>query len=243
MNKLLLNAKKIIITDLTRFVNREILCTAGIDTDTGACIRPMPYLNANRCKELNMLPGAILSAEFTTPADLESPHIEDMYYQNLSLQRRHCTSDEFREVLYNSSTHSIEDGFEVPLDGRQKYIPREAAPARSILTIAVDPQSIQVVQDRFEPSKIKAHIQDRSGKKYSFLSITDVGFHSYAENHYKEAGNYAYINSLLHRQKEIFVRIGLSRYYMASNGRAGFWIQVNGIYSFPEYFSEARRYE
>lgn len=101
---------RIIITDLTRFSNREILCTAGIDTDTGQCVRPMPYLRVDRCKELNMLPGAALTGEFSRPIDVEAPHIEDMNYKNLTFHGQ-CEPEEFRKLLSNSSFRSIEEGF------------------------------------------------------------------------------------------------------------------------------------
>lgn len=218
------------------------MCTAGIYTDTGECIRPMPYLNADKCKELNILPGAILTGDFSRPDNVKTPHIEDMNYQKLIFHGR-CSSDEFRNLLSNSAAQSIEEGFGVALDDRQKHIPREVAPTRSLITIRVNPHDVQIVQDQYSPAKIKAHITDASGREYSFLSITDLGLHSYAENHYREARNYIDVNNLIHSQKEVFVRIGLSRFFEAPNGRAGFWMQVNGIYSFPEYFETARQYE
>ncbi len=76
--------RKIIITDLTRFSKREIVCVAGIDIESGGCIRPMPYLKFERCKELNMLPGAILTGEFVPTPNIVSPHVEDMDYKKLS---------------------------------------------------------------------------------------------------------------------------------------------------------------
>lgn len=233
---------RIIITDLTRFGNRDILCTAGIDTDTGRCIRPMPYLRSDRCKELNMLPGAILSGEFSDPAAVDAPHIEDMNYQNLTFDG-HCSSEEFQHVLSSSADRSIEEGFGVQLEERQKHIPPELSPERSLITIKVEPRGVRIVQDQYNPAKVKAHIRDATGREYSFLSITDLGLHSYAENHFREAGDYLDVNSLIRSQDEVYVRIGLSRFHKAPNGRAGFWIQVNGIYSFPNYFETARRYE
>jgi hypothetical protein len=233
---------RIIITDLTRFSNREILCTAGIDTDSGQCVRPMPYLQASRCKELNLLPGAILTGDFSPAADIEAPHVEDMNYQNL-MYRGQCKAHEFYQVLAGSTFNSVQEGFATDLADRQKHLPQEAAPARSLITIQVEPFGVQIVQDQYQSNKIKAHITDQSGQQFSFLSITDLGLHTYAENHYQEAGNYSAVNNLIHAQQEVFVRIGLSRYYQAPNGKAGYWLQVNGIYSFPNYFETARRYE
>lgn len=232
---------RIIVTDLTRFSNTEILCTAGIDTDTGQVIRPMPYLKAATCAKLEILPGAILSGNFTSPDNLDSPHIEDMNYQNLTFNGP-CSIEEFRAILADTSEDSIEAGFEVKLDDRQKHIPRNLAPMKSLITVRVNPHQVQIVQDGYDKTKIKAHLTDASGKDYSFLSISDLGFHSYAANHYQEAGDYAEMNALIHSQNEVYLRIGLSRFYEVG-GRAGFWIQVNGIYTFPNYFEIARQYE
>lgn len=233
---------QIIITDLTRFSNREILCTAGIDTETGQCIRPMPYLRAARCRELNMLPGAILTGDFSRPLGVDAPHLEDMNYRNLKFHG-HCEASEFRQLLVQSAYNSVEEGFETTLEDRQKYIPREFAPPRSLITIQIKSRCVQIVQDQYCKGKVKANITDLSGKKFSFLPITDLGLHAYAENHYQEAGNYFALNHFLHAQREVFIRIGLSRNYVVPNGRSGYWLQVNGIYSFPNDFELARRYE
>ena len=50
--------RNIIVTDLTRFTNKNIVCTAGIDPNDGQCIRPMPYLPSSECRRLKILPGA-----------------------------------------------------------------------------------------------------------------------------------------------------------------------------------------
>lgn len=89
-------------------------------------------------------------------------------------------------------------------------------------------------------SSKKSYIID-SLKEFCFLPITDFGLHEYAEKHYQEAGNYSNINNLIQSQEEVLLRIGISRFHEAKNGKAGFWIQVNGIYSFPEYFEAARQ--
>ncbi len=233
---------RIIVTDLTRFTNKEILCTAGIDAETGQCIRPMPYLRSDECKQLNMLPGAILTGEFTRPHNVEPPHVEDMNYTDLTYNGQ-CESDEFRQLLSASACRTIAEGFEVELEDRQKHIPRELSPRKSLITVRIAPSEVRIVQDQYNPSKIKAHITDASGREYSFLSVTDLGLYSYAENHYNEAGNYSDLNNLIHSQEEVYVRIGLSRFHEAPDGRAGFWLQVNGVYSFPDYFETARKYE
>jgi len=233
--------RKIIVTDLTRFSNVDIVCIAGIDIVNGDCIRPMPYLKASLCKELNLLPGAILAGNFSKSLKIEFPHTEDMNYQNLRLLR-HCSDAEFKEILSNSSCQSIECGFNVYLDNRQKHIPPDLTPLKSLITVSVNPNNINIVQDQYDSKKMKIHFTDNDNKVYSFLPITDLGFYGYAEEHYSTANNYNEINSVIRSQKEVFLRIGLSRFHKSPQNKEGFWIQVNGIYSFPDYFKDVRRY-
>ena len=54
---------KIIITDLTRFANKDIVCIAGINPETNECVRPMPYIKKASCKTINILPGAIIEGQ------------------------------------------------------------------------------------------------------------------------------------------------------------------------------------
>lgn len=42
---------EIVITDLTRFSNSEIVCIAGINQETGECVRPLPYIKLAECKK------------------------------------------------------------------------------------------------------------------------------------------------------------------------------------------------
>lgn len=233
--------RQIIITDITRFKNREIVCVAGIDTESGACIRPMPYLNFGRCKELNMLPGAILSGNFSPSVNIVSPHVEDMDHQNLNFQG-HCSSDEFYNILVNSCFPSVEEGFCCELEHKQKHIPQHPNLCRSIITIRINPYDISVVQDGFDEKKIRVHFTDGKGKEFSFVSITDLGFHNYAENNFHQANGYLDINNFFKKQSEIFLRVGLSREHTASDGRKGYWIQINGIYTFPDFNTDIRSY-
>jgi hypothetical protein len=234
--------RKIIITDLTRFQNKDIVCTAGIDINDGKGIRPMPYLQYSDCKRLNLLPGAILSGNFSVSTNIECPHTEDMYHESLKFHG-HCSDHEFRDILLKSCSKNIEHGFNIQLGKGQKHIPKQFAPSKSIITISVNPNAVKIVQDQYDAKKIKIHFVDNNFKEYSFLAITDLGFHSYAENHYKETNNYDEINSVIQNQEEVFLRVGLGRFYENQQGKSGFWIQVNGIYSFPDYFKSARRYE
>ncbi len=229
---------KIIVTDLTRFNNQDV-CIAGICPDTGACIRPLPYLSKARCLELNILPGAILAGQFT-PRRCSPPHGEDHSYKNLVFCGP-CSSAAFRNILAESATESVEDGFSVRIPQGQKYIPTETPPNISIITLRIDPQGLQIVKDCYNDTKLRVHIMENSGRELRYISITDLGFYECAMSHVAERGALDRLNDFLHSQEEVFVRVGLSREH-ESQGRKGFWIQANGIYTFPDCPKDIRSY-
>ncbi len=232
--------RTIIVTDLTRFANQTTVCTAGIDTVTGECIRPMPYLKDSECRRLKILPGAILIGDFIPARSLTGPHQEDNNYKTLKFGGP-CTTEAFRKVLVESCFPSIEDGFEIKLPADQKYLPAGHPVKRSIITIAVAPADVKIIEDSYKPGKVKVHFKDQSKHSFSFISVTDLGFHDYAQKH-RAANDLLAVNKLLQLQEELFLRIGLSREFQAEDGRKGYWLQANGIYSFPNFHKGIRGY-
>ncbi|HUT46162.1 MAG TPA: hypothetical protein VMX36_07730 [Sedimentisphaerales bacterium] len=231
----------IIVTDLTRFHKPEIVCTAGINEDSGECIRPMPYLALSECRRLNVLPGAKLSGDFTPSPDRTGPHQEDYSYKKLKYLGP-SSSSEFKNALRQGLYGSVEEGFEVTLKDNQKHIPIGDEVQRSIITVSISPSEIKIIEDSYKPGKIKLNFRDLSGRKFRYIGITDLGFHKYALQHHsrKELGK---INAMIKAQKEVYLRIGLSREYQSPyDERNGYWLQANGIYTFPDYNKEIRCY-
>jgi len=232
--------RMIIITDLTRFRSADIVCTAGTDMKSGVCVRPMPYLRTAECERLEILPGAILSGEFIPQTGLSGPHQEDASYSKLTFDGP-SSSEEFRGALESGLHDSVEDGFEIKLQIGQKYAPVGHPVRRSIITLSVDPDSIEIVEDRYNPGKTKIHFVDGSGRKFSYLPITDLGLHRYADSH-RAAKDLARLNTFIKKQPEAYLRVGLSRAW--NNGTInGYWMQVNGVYTFPEFFEGIRSYK
>jgi len=233
--------RSIIITDLTRFkAGNPNVCTAGIDRETGECIRPMPYLPFTECTRLGILPGGILTGEFAPVKTRTAPHTEDCNYQKLTFDGP-CSGEEFRKVLAGSCFASVEEGFEVSLPAGEKVIPAGHEVQRSIITLQVASHTIEIVEDSYKPGSIKLHFTDSSGRRHRFLPITDLGFHDYAQQH-RESSDLAALNIEIARQNEVFLRIGLSRSYRNQQGKEGFWMQANGIYTFPTVLRYIRSY-
>lgn len=231
---------EIIITDLTRFNTSDKVCIAGVAINTNECIRPMPYLTATKCKELDILPGSKLSGVFNINPSRGLPHSEDYYYQDL-IHNGACTADDFHQVLNNTVSSSISNGFNYSFPESGKVIPYTNTPPQSIITLKVRSSQIKIVKDSFQHGKIKLNLQDNDDRKFSYLPITDLGFYNYAMNHIDDIDFPDTINNFIDEQEELYLRIGLSGRYN-SKGRDGYWLQVNGIYTFPNFDTEIRSY-
>lgn len=227
---------EIIITDLTRFSNPEIVCIAGINMATNQCIRPLPYVSVADCKRLNILPGNVINGDFTKLEKIENPHSEDCRYTKLS-RVRICGSAEFQELLESDLVGSIGEGFGYDFPEKGKVIPKDFAPTKSIITLKINTRNIEIVKDGFKEAKIRLNLLDNDEKRFSFLSITDLGFYNYAMKHFNDANFPKIINDFIRRQESIYLRVGLGREY-----QGGFWLQINGIYTFPNFDTEIRSY-
>lgn len=241
---------EIIVTDLTRFSNRDHLCVAGLSLDGRQCIRPLlpvsvrtpGYLTYDECRNNGVLPGTILRADYTPPPQLDAPHTEDSILSGQLHVIRAATSDEFRAVLEASSVRTLREGFGVQLNNGQKVLPAAPPPARSIITLRLHPRNLQIVPDGYNDSKVRAHVTDGDGLTFRFLSITDLGFFDYVGNPATRRLSIADALAGIHAEHELFLRIGLGRRHAAEDGRDGYWLQVNGIYTFPNYNLVLRQY-
>jgi hypothetical protein len=191
-------------------------------------------------RRLNIHPGGVLDGTFVSKGS-ERPHVEDVSYADLNFKGP-CSSDDFRKSLESTLFRSMSEGFEVGISDCEKCIPTATPPARSLITIKIDPRSLTIEQDTYNPQKLKAHFSDGEGCQMRYTGITDRGFFDYAQKHASESGSVAKINSFLHSQDELYLRLGLSREYQAPDKRKGYWIQLNGIYTFPNYFEPIRSY-
>jgi hypothetical protein len=228
--------RKIIVTDLTRFPEGKV-CIAGSDIRNGECIRPMPYLTESICQQLQILPGAILSGIFTAMPNIIGPHQEDTKHDQLQFIGA-CKSDQFKEALEFGLFNSVAEGFEIKLASDQKCVPLDHVLSRSIITIRVNPTTINIVEDDYNPGRIKMNFVDGSDQLFRYLPITDLGFYTHAMAHHK-ADDLESLNKFIHKQEHTYIRIGLSRNWIK---RPGYWMQVNGIYTFPGFHKEIRSY-
>lgn len=244
---------KIIVTDLTRFSNREKVCLAGIDPSTGQCIRPMrlieggktEYLAFESVKKNKVIPGSVLEGDFSPIPHSHTPHVEDHSFNAGRLKViGSATGKEFERVLELTSSTTVKSGFGSLPDNR--LFASTAPPSTSIMTLKVaNPQSqFKLSVDKYNDQKFKAHITDESGFQLSFLPVADLGISDHVASIREDDPTLNELNSFLQQQDTLYIRLGLSRVFSAGNPpRNGYWVQANGIYSFPSYREDLRIYD
>lgn len=232
---------KLIVTDLTRFREGNTdVCVAGIENSgNGQCIRPMPYLKKSEILKLSIVPGEILSGTFRE-TDITPPHYEDMSYDNLNYEGA-CSSEEFENVLQKSVFPSLREGFDNKIILGTRLIPYNSPPDRSIITLSLPVRNLQILLDNWK--NIKIHLTDNDGTRYRYMPITDLGFYLYSKFNSNNPNLIDDLNNFIWNQENLYLRVGLSRVHMKNPNENGFWLQVNGIYTFPNYHPRARCYD
>jgi hypothetical protein len=90
--------------------------------------------------------------------------------------------------------------------------------------------------------KLRVCFADSTGRVFSRIPVTDLGVLNRLEADADLRAALRIINSHVARQDEVILRLGLTRRYQANDERDGYWIQVNGIYTFPDPYGEMRTY-
>lgn len=137
-------------------------------------------------------------------------------------------------------SESVEFGFGINLCEGQKHIPKGTNANCSIVTIKIPPNLLSIHTDNYNTTRIKASFTDNNSHYFSYLPITDRGFYDYAQK-YNAEDNLKKIREFIRSQKELYLRIGVGREHNINN-KNGYWLQVNGIYTFPNFLDEIRRY-
>lgn len=106
----------------------------------------------------------------------------------------------------------------------------------------LNPKQFQVVQNKFDTETIKAHLTDGDGLRLSFLSITDLGFYVNVGQSSTRKISAQQITEFIQEQDVLYIRLGLGRKHKADDGREGYWMHINGIYTFPNYQKIVRTY-
>jgi superfamily II DNA helicase RecQ len=224
-------SSNIVITDFTRFkAESKYVCTAGLDIKNLMCIRPMPYLNKKFCIDLGIMPGTILRGRFHCIGN-SKPHMENHRYSSELTKIDKSSETWFMESLSKTAYKTLNEGFSCEIKSGEKHITTETKPQRSLFTLKIKPENFKLRRATFDGvEKVSADFKDDFNSFYS-VAITDYYFYQAL----LKQGNFTRISKGISQSNNLFLRIGLSQPFKNPNDdRDGFWIQINGVFPFPD---------
>ncbi len=238
----------IIVTDLTQMGGNRI-CIAGY-LDEEVCVRPIFETGGltkgwlYKDNQVIIQPFSIVEFDFDSCAKItpKKPHTEDRILRS-SYCTNHgmLTSDEKRSFLAEIDDRYVNDIFGAEIFSGPGWFIKAGEGERSLGTIS-RPNILEVFYGPGETKfDYRISFADRSDARYR-LAVTDLSFRYFLDYLYfrkmmdaKDASEF--VAEKLRKAEMIFIRIGLAR---------GDWekypdrcyLQINGIYSFPDYLNE-----
>lgn len=190
------------------------------------------------------MPGSCLEGNFIRQPNLSAPHIEDHRTVGFLKDIEAATGAAFEQVLEESSFTTINAAFgNLPVN---RLYDLASPPPLSIITLKLISPRTQfklMADSGFGALKFKAHVKDATGYELSWLPVTDLGFCDHITKITETDPQLLQLNAFIQRQRVVYLRLGLTRRYTPSPDRDGYWMQLNGIYSFPNYRKELRIYD
>lgn len=235
--------KTIVITDLTQMPTAKGVCIAGID-QYNRCVRPvLPggvrqehlYIKG----ELAIRPRAKVIFDFHQ-VPIKPPHIENLGFDPDSIEYLGLYTDsEWEGVLQASSFSTVENIYDGLL--REHRWVEPDVNVRSLGTVS----EVQIEKIEFEPLKIPGHYKPRltfrDRTDWTFpLPVSDLSFRTFANYEIRRLGSALAASTrmltMLRSASRLYLRIGLPGPWLNPNtGKVGSWMQVTGIYTFPDY--------
>jgi hypothetical protein len=243
--------QEIIITDLTR-MSEDKVCIAGL-THQNVVIRPdlpPPGIREQHLfsgTQVIIRPRAVINLLVEPKQNCKAPHLEDHEWRDTDQTQflRLVDENTWRTVLDRTTSKSVESIFETPVHDNKKI-----APGTGICSLGtIRPISIENVEyerDRWESKKYKYRLSftDASHQKFVQLSITDLALRCFVDNlgmrqHLPFETIQKQLLDKLHHST-VWLRIGLTRPFdKDDSGKKWCYLQVNGIYTMPDYLSGA----
>jgi len=236
--------RTVVITDLTQMPSADGVCIAGIDQNYQSIrpVLPPPGVLREHLYikgELAILPRAKVRFDFHQ-VPIEPPHIEDLGFDPKSIvYEGSCTEAEWVQVLRHSSFSTVEDIYDGLLKEHRWVEPD--ADVRSLGTVS----EVQIENIEIEPLKIPGHFKPRLAFRDSTgwifrLPVSDLSFRTFVDYEIGSIGTTLVVSKqilkTLQSANRTCLRIGLpSPWRNPSTGKVACWMQVTGIYTFPDY--------
>ena len=237
---------KILITDLTA-MGGDRVCIAGVD-NAGQTVRPVlwngvRYSHLLRDGKALIRPRAVLRMRLA-PKRAAAPHMEDHdWHERESLHSMEYLLEEARwqrvlqglvercpRPLFGAGLESHRSKRQRKLDSRQA--------THSLATVSVKQVKFLCEQDIFEEGKYRYRLSFRDDQEnsYDYIPITDLALQAWAAAQLRQGTTAQSLSDRLTTRlqdaQQIYLRLGLGREF-----KDEFWLQVNGIYSFPDWLA------
>lgn len=228
----------LLITEVTTMRDGRV-CIAGIDRNYTA-LRPVLHHHIYK-RHLYLsnghaiYPRAVLSLDLTPVEDVDRPHLEDCLW-NLDEPTtflRETSPESWKNVLAHTAYTQVEELFGTEIQ-RGENIPAGSG-LRSLGTL---------IPERITNLWHKSHDQrqyqyrlvffDGTGQQFD-IPINDLTLQAYIQRLRHNSFKMDYIETLLvdrFNRGDVYLRLGLTRPW---NGWC--WLQVTGIYTFPDYLA------
>lgn len=230
----------IAITDVTEMWASQV-CIAGV-TQEFECIRPVieggvQIWDLYKHDKPIIYPGAKVWMDFS-PAQITPPHIEDLTFDPKTVELKDAFEGQYWETLLRkTSSESVQAIF----DGNLKE--RQIAPGtqtRSLGTIGdVTILNLDVDTRYDHRSVLRMDFRDASGEVHSRFPVNDLAFRGrFAQLASRDLTVTQVADMLLDslgQANQTYLRIGLARPTAIGNYPETCWVQVTGVYTFPDY--------
>ena len=238
---------RILITDLTAMGGDKV-CIAGIDREWNT-IRPVfswpdiPIRNdLYRGRQVAIRPGAVVRMQLEPLANPDAPHVEDHLWTG-SHRMRHAgilDNERWRNALQGLVERSARPlfGAELRALGRQRNrisLPGEAT--HSLATVRCARNLVFRLSEKDGGGfRYSLSFFDDKGEAYQNIPVTDLALRAWADDRLRQGDSpqsiSAWLSGQLNAAQQVFLRLGLGREYEGKH-----WLQVNGLYSFPDWLN------
>lgn len=237
--------REILITDLTAMGGDKV-CIAGIDRqwNTIRPVFPWPDIPTRRVlrrgRQVRIRPRAVVMMLLEPLAATEAPHVEDWLWTRSHAARplQILEDERWQRVLQTLAEDCPRPLFGAALQSLGRDRNRIILPGKathSLATVHCARKMDFRLRERDRGGfRFALSFYDDKGEVYQNIPVTDLALREWAyagQRRGAEARSLAgEVTAKLNAADEVYLRLGLGREYEGK-----FWLQVNGIYSFPDW--------
>ncbi len=205
------------------------------------------YYSDDEIQTNRLIPFNRMECVYKKPHSIDPPHVEDRIVKQIRYSKTCDEQSRKRGLLFISKT-TIQDifGFLPDQAGNHRLYSVEKPPAYSLGTLRVNtPPRLFCVLDTYKQDRVvfRLTFEDQNAFELKWIKIVDLRMIHYLKWRYNsQQESYEQIqkemNQLFRQADCIFIRLGLTRVfptYPTAEQSRGFWLQVTGIYPFPDY--------